>query len=109
MRRKAMSYSSFVLDRENASNQKHSILPKSGYSRAVRVACSSGTRSCDHQSACPPMQLVEHVLRILLQVRKFFYVLALLPDGHEIGALNMDAVARRSHLQLHATKPQVLD
>src|SRR5438445_412042 len=59
------------------------------------------------RSECP-MQLVEHGLRVLLEVRKLLDVLALLPHRHEISALDMHAVPSWSHLQLHAGEPQVL-
>src|SRR6266849_8026871 len=70
---------------------------------------SPGTAPRNHEGARPPLKLVEHVLRVLLEVRKLLYVLALLVRRHEISALDMHSGARRGHLQLHADESQVLD
>src|SRR5882672_3310065 len=74
-----------------------------------REALSFGTRPRNHESARPPLKLVEHVLRVLFEVRKLLDILALHQCRHEIGALEMHAGTRRGHLQLHADQSQLLD
>src|SRR5207249_2593609 len=77
--------------------------------RRPRDHLSRGALPRNQQRARPPLKLVEHGLRVQLEVRKFLQVLALLQGRHEIGALEMDSGTRRSHLQLHAHEPQLLD
>src|SRR5690606_18760326 len=65
-------------------------------------ARGAGRGACRHERGRPPVQLVEHRLRIGLEVAKVGQVPLVLEYGHEIGTLQVYAGPRRRHLQLDA-------
>ena len=53
----------------------------------------------------PPSQLIQHVLGADLQVGKVLELFALLPYGHEVGALDVDGGTGCRQLQFGGNKP----